>query len=124
MDVNSKLKDYRNEISKFKKEFYEKATKKDLSKVSEDMEACRSVFDLQYDLVKAELKSSVGQISKFTKMVTIMQQEMKQRDDAFRKVPQNTAQILKDLMKKMEETVKHVKSVDSKFAAKADKEFL
>lgn len=57
----------------------------------------RDQFDTQYNLMKSELKSSVGRIEKFTKLVTQMQVDMKARDEAFKKVPANTSQILKDL---------------------------
>ena len=46
---------------------------------------------------------------------------MKARDEAFRKVPSNTQQILRDLNIKMDETQQHVASVDAKFVAKVDK---
>ena len=47
---------------------------------------------------------------------------MKARDEALKKVPTNTAQILKDLNKKMDQTVAHVDKVDAKFATKIDHE--
>ena len=65
---------------------------------------------MQYDLMKAELKASIGRIDKFSKIVTSMQFDMKQRDEAFKKVPSNTTQILKDLNAKMDETMNHVNS--------------
>ena len=65
---------------------------------------------MQYDLMKAELKASISRIDKFAKMVTNMQFDMKQRDEAFKKVPSNTTQILKDLNAKMDETMNHVNS--------------
>ena len=74
--------------------------------------------------MKSELKSSVGRIEKFTKLVTQMQIDMKARDEAFKKVPANTSQILKDLSSKMDETMTHVEMVDNKFEAKVDKEEL
>ena len=40
-------------------------------------------------------------IDKFTKTVMTMQVDMKARDEAFRKVPSNTHEILKDLDTKM-----------------------
>ena len=46
---------------------------------------------------------------------------MKARDEAFKKVPTNTHQILKDLNSKMDETMRHVAIVDSKFVSKVDK---
>lgn len=85
------------------------------------MEESRAQSDIQYNLVKSELKSSVDRISKFTKLVTVMQGDMKQRDEALKRVPSNTHQILKDLNKKMDQTTKHVDSIDSKFAGKVDK---
>ena len=49
-----------------------------------------------------------------------MQGEMKVRDEALKKVPTNTSQLLKDLSKKMDTTMKHVDSVDVKFVQKCD----
>lgn len=46
IDTNSKLKDYRVEITNFKKEFYEKATKADFLKSKENMEQIRAQFDM------------------------------------------------------------------------------
>ena len=71
-------------------------------------------------MVKHELKSALGRIEKFTNKVTVLQSEMKLRDEALKRVPSNTHQILKDLNSKMDKTMKHVDSVDSKFAAKID----
>lgn len=51
-----------------------------------------------------KLKASLDRIDKFTKYVTTMQADMKLRDEAFKKVPSNTSQMLKDLDTKMDET--------------------
>ena len=52
--------------------------------------------------------------------MTVLQSEMKLRDEALKKVPSNTHQILKDLNLKMDETIKHVSKVDKKFLNKMD----
>ena len=62
----------------------------------------------------------MGRIEKFTHKVTVLQNEMKLRDEALKRVPSNTHQILKDLNSKMDKTMKHVDGVDAKFAAKID----
>jgi len=72
--------------------------------------------------MKSELKVSLNRIEKFTKFVAVMQGDMKQRDEALKRVPSNTHQILKDLNKKMDKTMLHVDKVDEKFAAKIDTE--
>ena len=70
--------------------------------------------------MKSELRASLSRIEKFSKTVTVMQGEMKLRDEALKKVPSNTHQILKDLSLKMDETVRHVNKVDEKFKNKMD----
>lgn len=70
--------------------------------------------------MKSELNSAMGRIEKFTHKVTVLQNEMKLRDEALKRVPSNTHQILKDLNSKMDKTMKHVDGVDAKFAAKID----
>lgn len=84
------------------------------------MQENRAQFDTQFDLVKSELKTALGRIEKFTKLVTVLQGEMKLRDEALKRVPSNTHQILKDLNAKMDKTMKHVDSVDQKFVSKID----
>ena len=84
------------------------------------MQENRTQFDTQFDLVKSELKTALGRIEKFTKLVTVLQGEMKLRDEALKRVPSNTHQILKDLNAKMDKTMKHVDTVDSKFVSKID----
>ena len=84
------------------------------------MQENRTQFDTQFDLVKSELKTALGRIEKFTKLVTVLQGEMKLRDEALKRVPSNTHQILKDLNSKMDKTMKHVDTVDSKFVSKID----
>ena len=46
VDVRTKLKEYRNEISRFKKEFNEKASKKEFAKTLEVMQENRGQFDI------------------------------------------------------------------------------
>lgn len=47
--------------------------------------------------MRVEVQDSVGKIEKFERAVLKMQQEMRARDEALRRVPSNTAQLLKDL---------------------------
>ena len=54
------------------------------------MQENRTQFDTQYELVKSELKSALGRIEKFTNKVTVLQSEMKLRDEALKRVPSNT----------------------------------
>ena len=119
-ETKDELDRYRREIKQFKKEFSEKATKKEFTKTNEIMQENRTQFDTQFDLVKSELKTALGRIEKFTKLVTVLQGEMKLRDEALKRVPSNTHQILKDLNSKMDKTMKHVDTVDSKFVSKID----
>ena len=39
----------------------------------------------------------MGRVDKFTKNVTVMQEDMKKRDEALKKVPSNCAIIMKQL---------------------------
>lgn len=80
------------------------------------MNEIRVMFNSQFDLMKAELKASLNRIDKFTKSVTQMKDDMKQRDEALKRVPANTNQILKDLSQKMDKTMSHVDTVDAKFS--------
>ena len=121
IETQQRLTNYRGDIGKFQKEIYEKATKLDFKKAVQSMEEIRAQFDLQYDMMGKELKASVSRIDKFAKIVITMQSDMKLRDEAFRKVPQNTQQLLKDLNTKMVETTKHVTQVDAKFEGKLDR---
>lgn len=54
------------------------------------MNEIRVMFNSQFDLMKAELKASLGRIEKFTKSVSQMKEDMKQRDEALKRVPANT----------------------------------
>lgn len=90
LETKSRLKEYRTEIDRFKKEFRDKATKKEFAKTNEVMQENRMQFDIQFDLVKSELKTATGRIEKFTKLVTVLQGEMKLRDEALKRVPSNT----------------------------------
>lgn len=57
IDTLAKLAFYRTEIAKFREEFYEKATKKEFHKALESLEAGRTQADMQYDLLKLELRA-------------------------------------------------------------------
>ena len=51
LETKSRLKEYRSDITRFKKEFSEKATKKEFAKTNEVMQENRMQFDVQFNLV-------------------------------------------------------------------------
>ena len=62
----------------------------------------------------------MNRIEKFGKAVLKMQQEMRSRDEALKKVPSNCAQLLKDLKKQMEATTERCDDVERKFEGTVD----
>ena len=72
-------------------------TKKDQNSIKEQINETRDEFAAQSETMRVEVQDSVGKIEKFERAVLKMQQEMRARDEALRRVPSNTAQLLKDL---------------------------
>ena len=58
--------------------------------------------ETQFIHLKSELENGVGRIDKFAKMIISMQQEMRTRDEALKRIPPNAAKQLKDLYNKLE----------------------
>jgi len=77
-------------------------------------------FDSHYEHQRADLENSVGKIDRFAKMMINLQQEMKSRDEALKKVPSNCAQILKELKSEMKVASERCDRVDEKFDDKVD----
>ena len=82
---------YRAEIARFEKDFNLKATKKQITKLSELFNENRGAFDAQFELLRSELRENLSKIDKFSRTVQNLESDMKLRDDALRKVPSNTA---------------------------------
>ena len=94
------------------------ASKKAVDKLEEASTESKESFDSQYAVMKTELEASVGKIDKFSKMMLNLQQEMKSRDEALKKVPPNCTQLLKDLNKKCDGNTERV---DDMFESLQDK---
>ena len=83
------LAQYRKEISRFEKEHTKFAPKKDFKQITDLFQETKEAYDTQYTFMKNDLENSVGKIDKFAKMMVNLQQEMKSRDEALKKVPSN-----------------------------------
>ena len=70
ISTNSELKRYRDEITHFRREFNKLAKKEEFVKAHQMIQETRVTFTSHLDLMKAELKASLGRIEKFTKSVT------------------------------------------------------
>jgi len=86
----------------YKKEIEQKASKKLVQKMNEGQIETRVFFEAQFDQAKGEIKSAQQKVETLGKLVINLENEMKERDDALRKVPANVSGILKELRKKME----------------------
>jgi len=96
------LNGFRNEMDLYKKEIEQKASKKLVQKMNEGQIETRVFFEAQFDQAKGEIKSAQQKVETLGKLVINLENEMKERDDALRKVPANVSGILKELRKKME----------------------
>ena len=122
MSTEGTLAQYRKEIARFEAGFSKLATKKGHKKIEEMLVETKDSFDSHYALMKSDLESSVGKIDRFSKMMITLQQEMKSRDEALKKVPANCSQMLKDLKRKAEALSERCDRVDEKFNEKVDLE--
>lgn len=122
IETKSTLQRHKAEIGRFEKTISAKAPKDQIEKISETLEDTRTAFDAQFNYQKSELKNALDTVDKFRRTVTNLQSDMKLRDDALKKVPSNTAQILKALKKQMEDTIKRCDDVDVSFDRKLDKD--
>ena len=114
------LAQYRKEISRFEKEHAKFAPKKDFKHITDLFQETKESYDTQYTFMKNDLENSVGKIDRFSKMMITLQQEMKSRDEALKKVPANCSQMLKDLKKRVEANTERGDRVDEKFHEKVD----
>ena len=120
MQTEGTLAQYRKEMGRFEKAFGALATKKGHKKVEEMLAETRDSFDSHYAHMQNDLESSVGKIDRFSKMMITLQQEMKSRDEALKKVPANCSAMLKDLKKRVEANTERGDRVDEKFHEKVD----
>ena len=89
IQVDNEIKTYRVELVKFRQDFFAFAKKEEFEKTNKLVSEIRVSFITQYELMRSELKQSLGRIDSFGKNITTLTSEMKMRDEALKRVPAN-----------------------------------
>ena len=92
----------KTEIGRHGQEFKNLVDKKRMKKLEDLQHEQKESAETQFIHLKADLDNGVGRIDKFAKMIITLQQEMRSRDDALKRIPPNAAKQLKDLYTKIE----------------------